>query len=45
MQSREVPVVEALAGDFDALELERATAVLNRLVVLLDERMKDDADE
>ena len=45
MQSREVPVIEVLAGDFDALELERATAVLNRLVALLDERMKEDGDE
>jgi len=43
MQAREVPVIEALADDFDAQELERATAVLNRLSARLDERLKGEA--
>ena len=45
MQAREVPVIEALADDFEAQELERATAVLNRLSARLDERLAGEGYE
>ncbi len=40
MQAREAPIVEEMAWEFDALELDRATAVLGRLVARIDEKLK-----
>lgn len=45
IQAREVPVIEALAEDFGAQDLERATVVLNRIAALLDARLKGEGDE
>ena len=45
MQARELPVIEALAEDFGVQDLERATAVLNRLAGYLDERTKNEVGE
>jgi DNA-binding MarR family transcriptional regulator len=39
MEAREGPVIEELAGEFDAQALERATSVLNQLAARLDERL------
>jgi DNA-binding MarR family transcriptional regulator len=41
MRAREEPVIDAIAWEFDAQELERATGVLNRLAMRLDERLKE----
>ena len=43
MQAREAPIVEEMAWEFDAQELERATAVLERLAARIDERLKTEA--
>ena len=41
MRAREEPVIDEVAWEFDAQELEQATAVLRRLASRLDERLKD----
>lgn len=41
MRAREEPVIDEIAWEFDAQELERATGVLNRLAMRLDERLKE----
>jgi DNA-binding MarR family transcriptional regulator len=43
MRAREVPVVASIANEFDAQDLERATAVLTRLAARLDERLRQEA--
>ncbi len=42
MRAREVPVVANIANEFDAQDLERATALLTRLAAHLDERLKQE---
>jgi DNA-binding MarR family transcriptional regulator len=42
MRAREEPVIDEIAWEFDASELERATGVLNRLAARLDERLKEE---
>jgi DNA-binding MarR family transcriptional regulator len=44
MAAREAPLIEELGWEFDAPELERATAVLSRLVRLIDERTKAETE-
>jgi DNA-binding MarR family transcriptional regulator len=44
MRAREAPIIEALAGEFDAQDLERATALLARLISRIDDRLKTAAD-
>lgn len=43
MRAREAPVIEELARDFEARELERATGVLVRLAAGIEERLKEEA--
>jgi DNA-binding MarR family transcriptional regulator len=43
MRAREVPVVANVANEFDAQDLERATALLTRLAARLDARLKQEA--
>ncbi len=43
MRAREVPVVASIANEFEAQDLERATALLTRLAARLDERLKQEA--
>jgi DNA-binding MarR family transcriptional regulator len=43
MRAREVPVVANIATEFDAQDLDRATALLTRLAARLDERLKQEA--
>lgn len=43
MRAREVPVVANIATEFDAQDLDRATASLTRLAARLDERLKQEA--
>lgn len=43
MRARELPMVAALADEFDAQELDRAAAVLARLAARLEARLKQDA--
>lgn len=43
MRARELPIVAALADEFDAQELDRATTVLTRLAARLEARLKQDA--
>jgi DNA-binding MarR family transcriptional regulator len=42
MRAREAPIVAELANEFDAQELDCATAVLTRLAASLDERLKQE---
>jgi DNA-binding MarR family transcriptional regulator len=41
MRAREAPVIEELAWEFEAREMERATGVLERLAARIEERLKD----
>jgi DNA-binding MarR family transcriptional regulator len=43
MRAREAPLIEALAAEFEAPELERATGVLTRLMARIDARLKAEA--
>lgn len=43
MRAREAPLIEELAAEFEAHELERATAVLTRLMARIEARLKADA--
>jgi DNA-binding MarR family transcriptional regulator len=43
MRAREVPIVEDIAAGFDAQDLERATAVLTRLIAAVDARLAAEA--
>jgi len=43
MQAREAPIVEEMAWEFEAQELDRATAVLERLAARIDEKLKAEA--
>jgi DNA-binding MarR family transcriptional regulator len=43
MRAREVPVVANIATEFDAQDLDRATALLTRLAARLEERLKQEA--
>jgi DNA-binding MarR family transcriptional regulator len=45
MRAREIPVVSELANEFDAQDLDRATAVLTRLAARLETRMMEGRDE
>jgi DNA-binding MarR family transcriptional regulator len=41
MHAREAPVIDEIAGEFEAQELERAVSVLHRLAARLDARLKE----
>jgi DNA-binding MarR family transcriptional regulator len=43
MRAREAPLIEELAAEFDAQELERATGVLTRLMARIEARLKVEA--
>ena len=43
MRAREAPLIEELSGEFEAQELERATAVLTRLMARIEARLKAEA--
>jgi len=43
MRAREAPLIEELSGEFEAQELERATAVLTRLMARIEARLKVEA--
>jgi DNA-binding MarR family transcriptional regulator len=43
MRAREAPLIEELSGEFEAQELERATAVLTRLSARIEARLKVEA--
>lgn len=43
MRAREAPLIEELSGEFEAQELERATAVLTRLIARIEARLKVEA--
>jgi DNA-binding MarR family transcriptional regulator len=45
MRAREAPVIEDLARDFEARELERATGVLVRLAGCIEARLKEQTRE
>ncbi len=40
MRAREAPLIEELSAEFEAQELERATAVLTRLIARIEARLK-----
>ncbi len=42
MRAREIPVVTSIANEFDAQDLEHATALLTRMAARLDERLKQE---
>lgn len=43
MRAREVPLVSSIANEFEAQDIDRATAILTRLATHLDERLKQEA--
>jgi DNA-binding MarR family transcriptional regulator len=43
MRAREAPLIEEISAEFDAQELDRATAVLTRLMARIEERLKVEA--
>ncbi len=43
MRAREAPLIEDLSAEFEVQELERATAVLTRLIARIEARMKAEA--
>jgi DNA-binding MarR family transcriptional regulator len=44
MHAREAPVIEEIAWEFEAQELDRAANVLNRLAARLDARLKETSE-
>ena len=44
MHGREAPVIDELASEFEAQELDRAAQVLNRLAARLDARLKETSE-